>query len=590
MKRLLFALLAFGISCWATLPQTVRWNVERTTGASDANGGGFDTAKAGTDYSQSVNNGGSCAAKLNIDGSAVTATASGVTVTFTGGTHTATAAEVGNLFYLAAGSGATLGWYEITAYSSTTWTLERTTGMSGGAVTGYMGGCLLTPQQAMTNMGNTATSPSAIDQIAYIKAGTSAYPLAAALTMPSMAAASSYNTRFVGYATSQGDRGLLTVSAATNAAAAVFAVTGHLLGTSGTITLCDVKGGTGNWAAVNGVQTIALLDANTFSVPVDSTGFGAMTGAITVSVRPLFSTNAAPINGLNMSTAVGWKFENFILDGTGTTGTHYGVYTTANYTQFYNVRVRNFPAECWYNDTYSYTTFYAIEASGCGGTTAQVLTGNYVTIAYSYIHNGSKSGISMIGTGNTFIGNVAANNTGAASDGLILINTSNLVLGNLLYGNGRDGIRFAGSNIYPVAMASLILGNRFENNGQSSGAGYGANLPNRYYSGTLPAVPYFDYNSYWNNKSGALAYLTQGTHDVTATTDPSVAANNGTIAAAPNFSLNSSATGGALLRSTGLPGLLPGLGNSIGYTDIGPLRHADPASSSVGSGSYSWVK
>jgi hypothetical protein len=185
---------------------------------------------------------------------------------------------------------------------------------------------------------------------------------------------------------------------------------------------------------------------------------------------------------------------------------------------------------------------------------------------------------------------VAANNTGAASDGLILSNGSNLILGNLFYGNGRDGLHLAGSNIYPIAMASLILGNRFENNGQSSGAGYGANLPNRYYSGTLPAVPYFDYNSYWNNKSGALAYLTQGTHDVTVSADPSVAANNGTITVAPNFSLNSSPTGGALLRSTGLPGLLPGLGNSIGYADIGPLRHADPASSSGGSGSYSWVK
>ena len=75
MKRLLIALLAFSLSSWATLPQTVRWNVERTTGTSDTNGGGFDTAKAGTDYSQSVNNSGSCAAKLYIDGSTVTATA-----------------------------------------------------------------------------------------------------------------------------------------------------------------------------------------------------------------------------------------------------------------------------------------------------------------------------------------------------------------------------------------------------------------------------------------------------------------------------------------------------------------------------------
>jgi hypothetical protein len=85
-------------------------------------------------------------------------------------------------------------------------------------------------------------------------------------------------------------------------------------------------------------------------------------------------------------------------------------------------------------------------------------------------------------------------------------------------------------------------------------------------------------------------YLTQGPHGVNTSLDPSAAANNGTIASARNFSLNSSATGRALLCLTGLPWLMPGLGSSIGCADTGPLGHADPVSSCGGSGSHSWVK
>lgn len=75
----------------------------------------------------------------------------------------------------------------------------------------------------------------------------------------------------------------ITISAATNANPVVFTSNSHGLSTGDGIT---ISGGTGNWTAVNGSWTITVTGANTFSIPVDSTAFGAVTGTLVYPSRP----------------------------------------------------------------------------------------------------------------------------------------------------------------------------------------------------------------------------------------------------------------------------------------------------------------
>lgn len=47
-----------------------------------------------------------------------------------------------------------------------------------------------------------------------------------------------------------------------------------------------IAGGTGAWAAVNGQWPILVVDAFKFTIPVDSTSFGAVTGTLTGKIAP----------------------------------------------------------------------------------------------------------------------------------------------------------------------------------------------------------------------------------------------------------------------------------------------------------------
>jgi len=76
-----------------------------------------------------------------------------------------------------------------------------------------------------------------------------------------------------------GDGTTKAITAATNGNPAILTATGHGFGVGDKIRLA-ISGATGNWAPINGATvTITVIDPNTFSVPVDSTLFGALTGA-----------------------------------------------------------------------------------------------------------------------------------------------------------------------------------------------------------------------------------------------------------------------------------------------------------------------
>jgi hypothetical protein len=139
---------------WAAIGSSCVW--EFRTSGSNNNGGGYTSG--GTDYSQQD------AAQLNPTDLAMTQSST----TLTSATGGFTAAMIGNIIQITAGSNFDTGWYEITAYTDTnTVTLDRTaaSGGNGSGGTGYVGGCLALPTDAFFEQvpdGNTV----------YVKAGT----------------------------------------------------------------------------------------------------------------------------------------------------------------------------------------------------------------------------------------------------------------------------------------------------------------------------------------------------------------------------------------------------------------------------------
>lgn len=94
----------------------------------------------------------------------------------------------------------------------------------------------------------------------------------------------------------------IAITAASNASAASLTSTAHGLNSYAT-PLVTISGGTGAWAAVNGTWTATITGANTFTIPVASTGFSTLTGTL------VFTTQAP-----RLSRPV-WAVEMFIYDG-----------------------------------------------------------------------------------------------------------------------------------------------------------------------------------------------------------------------------------------------------------------------------------
>lgn len=118
------------------ISSTVVWEVRDSGNA--GNGGGFNTAAAGTDYSQQDNE------QVYIDNTNITCTTPNGfsnTLTFTKG-YTPSADDVGNIVRIYGGNSINYGYYEITGYTGTTWTVSGATVLGGPAtnVVGKMGG------------------------------------------------------------------------------------------------------------------------------------------------------------------------------------------------------------------------------------------------------------------------------------------------------------------------------------------------------------------------------------------------------------------------------------------------------------------
>src|SRR5437016_803970 len=157
------------------LSASIVWET-RASGASDNNGGGFKAGAAGTDRSQQN------AAQVAINNSTITTSITTTVITFTAG-YTASAADVGNVVQMLTGTNVTAGFYEITAQTSTTWTVDRNVVTSGTTTnaTGNMGGALATLGKLAAAM---AASNKAYATGAFTSAATITFAQAVATPSP----------------------------------------------------------------------------------------------------------------------------------------------------------------------------------------------------------------------------------------------------------------------------------------------------------------------------------------------------------------------------------------------------------------------
>jgi hypothetical protein len=95
----------------------------------------------------------------------------------------------------------------------------------------------------------------------------------------------------------------VAISAVSKANPAVVTSTGHGFALSARPQV-TISGATGTgWTAINGTFVATVIDANTFSIPVDSTGFGTLAGTV------VFKTTAP------RATMPEWAVKKYAYDG-----------------------------------------------------------------------------------------------------------------------------------------------------------------------------------------------------------------------------------------------------------------------------------
>ena len=243
----------------------------------------------------------------------------------------------------------------------------------------------------------------------------------------------------------------------------------------------------------------------------------------------------------------GWTIQNLIFDCNAVAGST-GV-AVWNFFSLTRCKVMN-----WRNAGASSAggNLAVDESEFTGGTgTALYCHNNGVRVFGSYIHDLTGAGIDSAYYNSTCIGNVISNvtNTGLTTS------VNSVLLNNTVRGCGWDGIY-----LYGDTQGGIIHNNLIDSNG-----GYGINLQYN----ESPIVGFFG-NAFRGNTSGATQNAgALASQDITVTADPFV------NAAGLDFRLNNAAGGGALLRGTGMPSLLPGSA-APNSADVGGYRHATP--------------
>ncbi|HEY2253340.1 MAG TPA: right-handed parallel beta-helix repeat-containing protein [Planctomycetaceae bacterium] len=459
----------------------------RPGAGSATNGGGFVPGSSGTDWSQQ-----NAAQYALTNGVATTGNA-------TINTASASADMVGNIVYVAGGTGAITGaWYQILSQvTGTSITLDRSTGLvTGTGVTLNIGGAL--------DLCATAEPLLTAGMTLWIKA-TGTQTLTNPINLTAGGDATSGPITWQGYHTTRGDhdgtRPLITT--ATNSKDLIRSTAG---------------------APIN----YRVWDNLNFSSTAGTPGNGI--------------TGGSGGGGINFSTISHCKISgcNAGIDG-----------DNSAYFAFGNLNIVN------------------VEVTGCADAIVNTST---LKVSGCCIHGNSGYGIKLPSLASTVLECIVrdtviyANANGIYSLAAVAIANNQGALLDIdhcaIVGNTNDGIQNAAANGRLSVLSlqnSILYGN----------GGFGVNITN-----AAAMIVVNRNNAYGSNASGNRNNLAAGAGDVTLSADPFTAKSSN------DFSLNSTAGGGAACKGAGFPGSIPGL-VTAGSADIGALQHADPASAAT---------
>ncbi len=170
------------------LDAAIVWEI-RTTGNQN-NSGGFKAGATGTDYSQQDAAEDSGTDLACADGDAASPE-------ITSATHNFVAADVGNTVHITAGTGWTVGWYEIVSVSANAATMDRAVGTDGAKTNGtwYLGGAFKIGG-ALDADFFTATTGKVVGNTVHIEYGT--YTLSESIAVGAQ-------INIIGYSSTRGD-------------------------------------------------------------------------------------------------------------------------------------------------------------------------------------------------------------------------------------------------------------------------------------------------------------------------------------------------------------------------------------------------
>lgn len=331
--------------------------------------------------------------------------------------------------------------------------------------------------------------------------------------------------------------------------------------------------------AESGGSISASITLSTSGTPQNTTPYTRIIGYTTTRNDGGLATITSSVAGNAIAiTGSGYSLENIHIN-CNSTASSTGINCGGYYTRIVGCKVSNFAVRGILVSGATQQFIYRVEVTGgLSGATAAVELNLPTGIEGSWIHDNVCPGI-KITRENCFIDNcLITNNTGASSDGIYNSQYSLVVTGCTIYGNGRDGYR---GDVSYTGVTAYIKRNIFANNG-----GYGCKL---HTSAGYPADFCWDGNGYYNNTSGNRGNMddtsvnaVSGTSSYTNTLDVIVTAGTPfTNAASNDFTLNNTASQGALLRSTA-NGAPYGV-SQISYGDFGTFRHQDSAGGSSGS-------
>ncbi len=532
---------------------TAFWDVQ-TTGHDTNNGGCFDTGVAG----------------FPTDGAATSGT--GSAPVFSSASYNFVAGDVGNYVYIKSGTNWIPGWYVIASVAANaatltasvgsvtliTQTLNTTAGVSTtasptGATWGLDYSKKTTPFITFTDMvigGTTTTFTSVLNPVGKnfvgncisITSGTGFTVQRVAIVSTSTITATC--DKSLGTTASAGGNGGLGGAIATIGKAFSLFVSGNIgwVGT-GTYTISSstqpgssVGFGMYGWNAVRGDSTSTRPLITTSSLTVWMLATSAGTSTSTVKNLAFSSTNGTPGQGFLAGSGTDvLRVENCTFTGFGSA-------------------IQGVLASLIVSNS-SFT-------SNAGG----IFNMTTVAIADSYFSANSAFHISTI-TGLTITNSILVNSSAGPA---IFQPTYGIIRGNSFYNNNGGSyatIYLNGASLLELLVEdNIIYGDGSHPGILTSATGAGSILSR--------------YNAFGNNSPNYGTGTSAGPGDV------ALSANPYTNAAGGDFSLNSTAGGGAAVKALGFPGAFIGAASTTAFPDIGAVQSAAGATAASGASGF----